>query len=138
MFDSDLYPPPKEFQPERVYQINAGAILSLFTQARHTVSSDIDRSWSCCVRFTDHRMYTLDGYRSNARAIPDFEIIKSFQIPEEAMELPSVFADEGCILPISREWLSVQNDPRRLITRIPPLGNLRLDSTIPTTFTEER
>lgn len=83
-------------------------------------------------------MYALDGYRLSVRAIPDFEAAKPFQIPEEAMELLSVFADEDCTLSIGREWLSVQNDSKRLITRVPPLGSLKLDSTIPTIFTEER
>ena len=138
VFDSDLYPLPKEFQPEQVYQINAGTVFGLFTQVRHAVSSDTNRPWSCCVQFTDHRMYALDGYRLSVRAIPDFEAAKPFQIPEEAMELLSVFADEDCTLSIGREWLSVQNDSKRLITRVPPLGSLKLDSTIPTIFTEER
>ena len=138
VFDSDLYPLPKEFQPEQVYQINAGTVFGLFTQVRHAVSSDTNRPWSCCVQFTDHRMYALDGYRLSVRAIPDFEAAKPFQIPEEAMELLSVFADEDCTLSIGREWLSVQNDSKRLITRVPPLGGLKLDSTIPTIFTEER
>lgn len=62
VFDSDLYPLPKEFQPEQVYQINAGTVFGLFTQVRHAVSSDTNRPWSCCVQFTDHRMYALDGY----------------------------------------------------------------------------
>ena len=83
-------------------------------------------------------MYALDGYRLSVRAIPDFEAAKPFQIPEEAMELLSVFADEDCTLSIGREWLSVQNDSKRLITRVPPLGGLKLDSTSPTIFTEER
>ena len=96
VFDSDLYPLPKEFQPEQVYQINAGTVFGLFTQVRHAVSSDTNRPWSCCVQFTDHRMYALDGYRLSVRAIPDFEAAKPFQIPEEAMELLSVFADEDC------------------------------------------
>ncbi|WP_297722304.1 DNA polymerase III subunit beta [Intestinimonas sp.] len=138
VFDSDLYPLPKEFQPEQVYQINAGTFFGLFTQVRHAVSSDTNRPWSCCVQFTDHRMYALDGYRLSVRTIPDFEAAKPFQIPEEAMELLSVFADEDCTLSIGREWLSVQNDSKRLITRVPPLGGLKLDSTIPTIFTEER
>ena len=30
VFDSDLYPLPKEFQPEQVYQINAGTVFGLF------------------------------------------------------------------------------------------------------------
>ena len=115
VFDSDLYPLPKEFQPEQVYQINAGTVFGLFTQVRHAVSSDTNRPWSCCVQFTDHRMYALDGYRLSVRAIPDFEAAKPFQIPEEAMELLSVFADEDCTLSIGREWLSVQNDSKRLI-----------------------
>ena len=138
VFDSDLYPLPKEFQPEQVYQINAGTVFGLFTQVRHAVSSDTNRPWSCCVQFTDHRMYALDGYRLSVRTIPDFEAAKPFQILEEAMELLSVFADEDCTLSIGREWLSVQNDSKRLITRVPPSGGLKLDSTIPTIFTEER
>lgn len=138
VFDSDLYPLPKEFQPEQVYQINAGTVFGLFTQVRHAVSSDTNRPWSCCVQFADHRMYALDGYRLSVRTIPDFEAAKPFQIPEEAMELLSVFADEDCTLSIGREWLSVQNDSKRLITRVPPLGGLKLDSTIPTIFTEAR
>ena len=103
VFDSDLYPLPKEFQPEQVYQINAGTVFGLFTQVRHAVSSDTNRPWSCCVQFTDHRMYALDGYRLSVRTIPDFEAAKPFQIPEEAMELLSVFADEDCTLSIGRE-----------------------------------
>ena len=121
VFDSDLYPLPKEFQPEQVYQINAGTVFGLFTQVRHAVSSDTNRPWSCCVQFTDHRMYALDGYRLSVRAIPDFEAAKPFQIPEEAMELLSVFADEDCTLSTiftEERWIDVEgtrNDLKYLL-----------------------
>lgn len=61
VFDSDLYPLPKEFQPEQVYQINAGTVFGLFTQVRHAVSSDTTAPGAAaynlritgCTRWTD-------------------------------------------------------------------------------------
>ena len=53
-------------------------------------------------------MYALDGYRLSVRAIPDFEAAKPFQIPEEAMELLSVFADETA--PVDWQGVAVRSE----------------------------